>query len=100
MSWKPSEVPELERPRADHAAAVFAFASANRAHFATSISDRGDAYFESFTERSQRVSLNAGFHEVGAADPSEIGGKQGSWFQRHLGHATGSDARARTNAEA
>jgi ribosomal-protein-alanine N-acetyltransferase len=33
---------------------------------------------------SQRVLLNAGFVEVGPADPSDIGGKQGSWFQRSL----------------
>ena len=31
---------------------------------------------------SQRVLLNAGFTEVGPADPSDIGGKQGSWYQR------------------
>jgi len=171
-------VPELERLRADHAAAVLAFESANRAYFAMSISDRGDEYFETFTERhrallaeqdagigayyvlvddddddgavlgrfnlvfvgdgvaqlgyrvaqratgrgvasaavrelgslatsrhgvstlraatshenvaSRRVLLNAGFVEVGPADPSDIGGKQGSWFQRDLVPAAGS----------
>ena len=167
-------MPELERLRADHAEAVLAFESANRAYFAMSISDRGDEYFETFTERhrallaeqdagigasyvlvddgavlgrfnlvfvgggvaqlgyrvaqratgrgvasaavrdlcvlatsrhgvstlraatshenvaSQRVLLNAGFIEVGPADPSDIGGKQGSWFQRDLVPAAGS----------
>ena len=168
-------MPELERLRADHAEAVLAFESANRAYFAMSISDRGDEYFETFTERhrallaeqeagtgayfvlvdddgavfgrlnlvfvgdgvaelgyrvaqratgrgvasaavrdlcvlatsrhgvstlraatshenvaSQRVLLNAGFVEVGPADPSDIGGKQGSWFQRDLVPAAGS----------
>jgi RimJ/RimL family protein N-acetyltransferase len=33
---------------------------------------------------SQRVLLHAGFTEVGPADPSDIGGKQGSWYQREL----------------
>jgi ribosomal-protein-alanine N-acetyltransferase len=162
-------MPELLRLRADHAAGILAFESANRAFFATSISDRGDEYFENFTERhhallaeqeagvgayyvlvdedgavlgrfnlvfvrvgvaelgyrvaqhvtgrgvatatvrdlcslassrhgvrtlraatshgnvaSQRVLLNAGFVEVGPADPSDIGGKQGSWYQRDI----------------
>ena len=162
-------MPELQRLQAEHAAAILTFESANRAFFATSISDRGDEYFESFTERhhalleeqeagigayyvlidedglvlgrfnlvfvgdgvgelgyrvaqhvtgrgvatatvrdlcslaasrhsvrtlraatshanvaSQRVLLNAGFMEVGPADPSDIGGKQGSWYQRDL----------------
>jgi [ribosomal protein S5]-alanine N-acetyltransferase len=162
-------VPELELLRADHAEAVLAFETANRAFFTRTISDRGDAYFESFSENhealladqeagirasyvlvgedqavlgrfnlrfvedgvaelgyrmaqdasgrgvatatvrhlcsiapsrhgvrslraatsrdnvaSQRVLLNAGFTEVGPADPSDIGGKQGSWYERDL----------------
>ena len=170
-------MPELLRLRADHAAAVLAFESANRAFFATSISDRGDEYFESFTERhhallaeqeagvgayyvlvdedgavlgrfnlvfvgdgvaelgyrvaqqvtgrgvatatvrdlcslassrhgvrtlraatshgnvaSQRVLLNAGFVEVGPADPSDIGGKHGSWYQRDIVGVSPEDA--------
>ncbi len=179
-------MPELERLRADHAAAVLAFESANRAYFAMSISDRGDEYFETFAERhralvaeqdagigvyyvlvddddgavlgrfnlvfvgdgvaqlgyrvaqratgrgvasaavrdlcvlatsrhgvstlraatshenvaSQRVLLNAGFVEVGPADPSDIGGKQGSWFQRDVAHASGSATGTGSSAEA
>jgi ribosomal-protein-alanine N-acetyltransferase len=46
----PGPVPELQLLRADHAAAVLAFESANRAYFAASISDRGDEYFERFAE--------------------------------------------------
>jgi ribosomal-protein-alanine N-acetyltransferase len=160
-------MPELQLLRVDHAAALLEFEVANRAWFAQSITDRGDDYFEQFTERlealvadqdegngafyvlveedgsvvgrfnlellgdgvgqlgyrvaervggrgvatatvrelcslaasrhgvttlraatsrenvaSQRVLLNAGFAEVGPADPSDIGGKQGSWYQR------------------
>jgi [ribosomal protein S5]-alanine N-acetyltransferase len=44
-------VPELQRLRADHGQAVLAFELANRAYFAASISDRGDEFFEQFTER-------------------------------------------------
>jgi [ribosomal protein S5]-alanine N-acetyltransferase len=44
-------MPELQRLRADHAAAVLAFELANRAYFAGFISDRGDEYFDEFTER-------------------------------------------------
>lgn len=43
-------VPELQRLRPDHAAAVLEFELANRAYFSASVSDRGDAYFDSFTE--------------------------------------------------
>ena len=44
-------MPGLEQLRADHAPAVLAFEVANRAYFAASISDRGDAFFDQFTER-------------------------------------------------
>ena len=160
---------ELQRLRADHAAAVLAFERENRAYFAASISDRGDAYFERFGEQhdamlaeqeagtaayhvlvaedgrvlgrfnlrfagagtaevgyrvaedvagqgvataaveelcriaasryglrrlraatstdniaSQRVLLKAGFVVAGPADPADIGGKTGSWYERTL----------------
>ncbi|NUV38105.1 GNAT family N-acetyltransferase, partial [Streptomyces sp. KAI-27] len=38
-------MPELQRLRADHAPALLAFERENRAWFARTISDRGDAYF-------------------------------------------------------
>jgi [ribosomal protein S5]-alanine N-acetyltransferase len=44
-------VPELQRLRADHAPAVLAFELANRAYFAMFISDRGDEFFDHFTEQ-------------------------------------------------
>jgi len=44
-------VPELQRLNAGHAPAILAFELANRAYFAASISDRGDDFFEQFTER-------------------------------------------------
>jgi RimJ/RimL family protein N-acetyltransferase len=44
-------MPELQRLRADHAPAVLAFELANRAYFVSFISDRGDEFFDQFTER-------------------------------------------------
>ena len=162
-------MPELQRLRADHAPAVLAFELANRVYFATSISDRGDEFYDRFTERhsallaeqeagicafyvlvaedgsvlgrfnlydledgtaklgyrvaqhvagrgvatatvrelcglaaaqyglrtlkaatsrenaaSQKVLARAGFIPVGPADPADLGGKQGTWYQRDL----------------
>jgi [ribosomal protein S5]-alanine N-acetyltransferase len=162
-------VPELQPLRADHAPAVLAFELANRAYFATAINDRGDEFYEQFTERhaamlaeqeagscafyllvdedgsvlgrfnlydltggtanvgyrvaqhvagrgvataavrelsrlaatrhglrtlraatsdqnaaSQRVLVKAGFVPAGPADPADVGGKQGTWYQRDL----------------
>jgi ribosomal-protein-alanine N-acetyltransferase len=167
-------VPELQRLRADHAPAVLFFETANRDYFTAFISDRGDEFFEHFTERhnallaeqeaglgafyvltdedgsilgrfnltfveegvarlgyrvaqhvagrglatatvrdlcrlaasehrihtiraatsrenaaSQRVLLNAGFKAAGPADPREIGGKSGTWYQRTAGGGVG-----------
>lgn len=42
---------DLQRLRADHAAAVLAFERENRAYFADFISDRGDEFFDQFAER-------------------------------------------------
>jgi [ribosomal protein S5]-alanine N-acetyltransferase len=162
-------VPELQLLRADHAAAVLAFEEANRAYFAASISDRGDEFFDHFSERhstllaeqeagigafrvlvaedgsvlgrfnlvfvgdgaaelgyrvaqqvagrgvatatvqelcrlaaaqyglrtlraatthenaaSQKVLAKAGFVPVSPADPADLGGKPGTWYQREL----------------
>ena len=44
-------MPELQRLHAGHAAAVLAFELANRAYFAAFISDRGDEFYDQFTER-------------------------------------------------
>jgi ribosomal-protein-alanine N-acetyltransferase len=161
--------PELQLLRADHAPAVLAFEIENRDYFATSISDRGDEYFEQFAEvhrtrlaeqeagsgayyvlvaddgavigrfnlifvedgvaelgyrvaehaagrgiattyvrdlcrlavsrhgittlraatshgnvATQRVLLSNGFDPAGPADPADIGGKTGTWYQRDL----------------
>jgi ribosomal-protein-alanine N-acetyltransferase len=162
-------VPELQRLHAGHAPAVLAFELANRAYFAASISDRGDEFYDQFTDRhsallaeqeagicafyvlvaedgsvlgrfnlyhfedgsaelgyrvaqhvagrgvatatvrevcrlaaarhglrtlraatarenaaSQKVLAKAGFIPVGPADPADLGGKPGTWYQREL----------------
>ncbi len=71
-------MPELRRLRADHAPAVLAFELANRAYFAASISDRGDEFFDQFTERhsallaEQEAGIGA-FYVLVAEDGSVLG---------------------------
>jgi [ribosomal protein S5]-alanine N-acetyltransferase len=162
-------VPELQQLDAGHAPAVLAFELANRAYFAASISDRGDEFYDQFTDQhrallaeqeagncacyvlvaedgpvlgrfnlyrieggsadlgyrvaqhvagrgvatatvrelcrlavarhglrtlraatargnapSQRVLAKAGFVPAGPADPADLGGKPGAWYQRDL----------------
>ncbi|WP_328334267.1 MULTISPECIES: GNAT family N-acetyltransferase [unclassified Streptomyces] len=162
-------MPELKQLRADHAPAVLAFELANRAYFAASISDRGDEFFDQFSDgysallaeqeagicafyalvaedgsvlgrfnlydledgtarlgyrvaqhvagrgvatsavrelcrlavarhglrtlragtshhnaASQRVLTKAGFVPVGPADPADLGGEPGTWYQHDL----------------
>jgi [ribosomal protein S5]-alanine N-acetyltransferase len=168
-AWVELAMPELQRLNAGHASAVLAFELANRAYFAGFISDRGDDFFDQFTERlgallaeqeagasafhvlvgddgsvlgrfnlvkiedgtaelgyrvaqhaagrglatatvrelcrlaatqyglrtlraatsrqnaaSQKVLTKTGFVPAGPADPADIGGKEGTWYQRDL----------------
>ena len=46
---------ELQRLRSDHTSAVLAFEVANRAYFAASINDRGDEFYEQFSERHRAL---------------------------------------------
>src|ERR1700754_885474 len=48
-------MPELKRLEAGHAPAVLEFERANRAWFAASVSDRGDEFFERFTDRHRAL---------------------------------------------
>ncbi|MCX5001509.1 GNAT family N-acetyltransferase [Streptomyces sp. NBC_00638] len=48
-------MPRLEALSLDHAAALLAFERENRAYFAASISDRGDAYFAEFDVRLREL---------------------------------------------
>lgn len=43
-------MPELQRLHAGHAPGVLAFELANRAYFAASVPDRGDDFFDQFTD--------------------------------------------------
>jgi ribosomal-protein-alanine N-acetyltransferase len=71
-------MPELERLNAGHAPAVLAFELANRAYFAAFISDRGDEFFDQFTDRhsallaEQEAGLGA-FYVLVAEDGSILG---------------------------
>lgn len=71
-------MPELQRLQASHAPAVLAFELANRAYFATFISDRGDEYFGQFAERhcallaEQEAGIGA-FYVLVAEDGSVLG---------------------------
>jgi ribosomal-protein-alanine N-acetyltransferase len=71
-------VPELKQLHADHAPAVLAFELANRAYFAASVPDRGDAYFDGFTDRFNALlaEQNAGvcaFYVLVAEDGAVLG---------------------------
>jgi ribosomal-protein-alanine N-acetyltransferase len=48
-------VPELQRLDASHAPAVLDFELANRTYFAASISDRGDEFYDQFTDRHRAL---------------------------------------------
>ena len=69
---------ELQRQRADHAPAVIAFELANRAYFAAFVSDRGDQFYDQFTERhsallaEQEAGIGA-FYVLVAEDGSVLG---------------------------
>ncbi|MFJ9847604.1 GNAT family N-acetyltransferase [Kitasatospora sp. NPDC101155] len=71
-------MPELKRLHADHAPAVLAFELANRAYFAASIPDRGDDFFDQFTDRynallaEQEAGICA-FYVLVAEDGSVLG---------------------------
>ncbi|WP_077191231.1 GNAT family N-acetyltransferase [Streptomyces lydicus] len=69
---------ELKQLHAGHAPAVLAFELANRAYFAASISDRGDDFFDQFTDRynallaEQQAGICA-FYVLIAEDGSVLG---------------------------
>jgi [ribosomal protein S5]-alanine N-acetyltransferase len=48
-------VTELQQLTADHAPAVLAFERANRGYFAGAISDRGEEFFEQYTDRHRTL---------------------------------------------
>lgn len=71
-------MPELQRLRVDHVAAVLDFELANRSYFAAAISDRGDEFFEHFTERhdtllADQLAGAGAYHVLVAEDGSVVG---------------------------
>ncbi|MFF8196274.1 GNAT family N-acetyltransferase [Streptomyces bobili] len=71
-------MPELKRLHVGHAPAVLAFELANRSYFAASIPDRGDDFFDQFTDRynalltEQEAGICA-FYVLVAEDGSVLG---------------------------
>jgi ribosomal-protein-alanine N-acetyltransferase len=68
----------LQRLRADHAPAVLAFELANRAYFASFISDRGDEFYDQFTEEhsamlAEQDAGTAAYYVLVAEDGSVLG---------------------------
>ncbi len=71
-------MPELQRLDAGHAPAVLAFELANRAYFTAFISDRGDEFYEQFTERhsallAEQEAGTGAFYVLVAEDGSVLG---------------------------
>ena len=71
-------MPELQPLHADHAPAVLAFELANRSYFAASISDRGDEYFDQFTEQhsallAEQEAGTGAYYVLVAEDGSVLG---------------------------
>jgi [ribosomal protein S5]-alanine N-acetyltransferase len=72
-------VPELQRLDAGHAQAVLAFELANRSYFAASVSDRGDEFFDQFTEQHSAMlaeqEAGAGAYYVLVAEDGSVLGR-------------------------
>ena len=72
-------MPELQQLNARHAPAVLAFELANRAYFAAFISDRGDKFFDQFTERHSALlaeqEAGAGAYYVLVAEDGSVLGR-------------------------
>ena len=71
-------MPELQRLNAGHAPAVLAFELANRAYFATFINDRGDEFYDRFTEGynaslAEQEAGTCAFHVLVDEDGSVLG---------------------------
>ncbi|MFJ6696574.1 GNAT family N-acetyltransferase [Streptomyces sp. NPDC091272] len=74
----PLPVPGLQRLRAEHAPALLAFERANRAFFAASVPDRGDAYFTGFADRhrallAEQAAGTIAFHLLVGEDGEVLG---------------------------
>jgi ribosomal-protein-alanine N-acetyltransferase len=96
-------MPELQRLRADHAEPVLAFELTNRTYFAASISDRGEEFFEHFTERHEALlaeqEAGVGAFYVLVADDGSVLGRFNLLFVEdgvaELGYRVAEDAAGR-----
>ena len=72
-------MPELQRLHPRHAPAVLAFELANRSYFAAFVSDRGDEFFDQFTERYSALlaeqEAGAGAYYVLVAEDGSVLGR-------------------------
>ncbi|MEY9871543.1 ribosomal-protein-alanine N-acetyltransferase [Streptacidiphilus sp. MAP12-33] len=73
-------MPELTPLHPDHARAVLAFERENRAWFARSVSDRGDAFFDRFDEQfraslAEQDSGACAFYVLAEADGDDVLGR-------------------------
>jgi ribosomal-protein-alanine N-acetyltransferase len=72
-------VPELQRLHPGHAPAVLAFELANRSYFAAFVSDRGDEFFDQFTEQHSALladqEAGAGAYYVVVAEDGSVLGR-------------------------
>ncbi|MFD8013213.1 GNAT family N-acetyltransferase [Streptomyces sp. NPDC058955] len=71
-------MPVLELLRSDHAPALLAFERENRAYFAATVPDRGDAYFDEFAARhrallDEQEEGTIRFHVLVAEDGAVLG---------------------------
>jgi ribosomal-protein-alanine N-acetyltransferase len=71
-------VPELQPLHAGHAPAVLAFELANRAYFAESVSDRGDEFYDHYTDRhgallAEQEAGTGAFYVLVAEDGTVLG---------------------------
>ena len=71
-------MPELQQLHPGHAAAVLAFELANRSYFAASVSDRGDEYFDQFTDQhsamlAEQEAGTGAYYVLVAEDGSVLG---------------------------
>ena len=72
-------MPELQQLHADHGPAVLAFELANRAYFAAFVSDRGDDFFDQFSEQHSALladqDAGAGAYYVLVAEDGSVLGR-------------------------
>ncbi len=79
MSKVELSMPDLQLVRLDHAPALLAFERENRAYFAASVPDRGDAFFAEFATRHaqllERQTAGTDYFHLLVAEGGEVVGR-------------------------